>query len=92
MRLTTARPYTPEFVQRQLQLPPKSKSKAQARALYDERVRRRQLVLAPKPPNREKSQRRVRRAADDARMGRREAAEKGLWRLRASEARCACVV
>ncbi|KAN0133351.1 Rof/RNase P-like protein [Lactarius tabidus] len=88
VRLTSAHPYTPEFVQRQLQLPPKPKSKAQARALYDERVRRRQLVLAPKPPNREKKDRRARHGdSDDKCMGRREAAEKGLWRLRASEAK-----
>ena len=94
MRLTSARPFTPEFVQRELQHPAQSKqkSKAQARALYDERVRRRQLVLARKPPHREQTQnRRVQRADnnddDNARMGRREAAEKGLWRLRANEAR-----
>ena len=91
MRLTSARSFTPEFVQRELQQPTKSKqkSKAQARALYDERVRRRQLVLARKPPNREQAQkrRRVQRADDEARMGRREAAEKGLWRLCADQAR-----
>ena len=95
MRLTSARPFTPEFVQRELQHPAQSKqkSKAQARALYDERVRRRQLVLARKPPHREQTQNRRADNNDDddnddnARMGRREAAEKGLWRLRANEAR-----
>ncbi|KAH8976601.1 RNase P/MRP, p29 subunit [Lactarius hatsudake] len=98
VRLTSTHPFTPEFVQRQLLLPAtsaksKSKSRAQARALYDERVRRRQLILAPKPPDPDRN-RRPRRpkkaggaAADDARMGRREAAEKGLWRLRKEEAR-----
>lgn len=99
VRLTSARPFTPEFVQRQLLLPAngaKPKSKTQARALYDERVRRRQLVLAPKPPDPDPDWRlrRRRRArpkkaggVDNARMGRREAAEKGLWRLREEEAR-----
>ncbi|KAH8977756.1 RNase P/MRP, p29 subunit [Lactarius akahatsu] len=92
VRLTSTHPFTPEFVQRQLLLPAtsaksKSKSRVQARALYDERVRRRQLILAPKPPdpNRNRRPRRPKKAggaADDARMGRREAAEKGLWRLR----------
>jgi len=87
VRLTSARPFTPEFVQRELQQPTKSKqkSKALARALYDERVRRRQLVLARKPPNRQQAPSRA--DDDDARMGRREAAEKGLWQLRANEAR-----
>ncbi|KAH8976982.1 RNase P/MRP, p29 subunit [Lactarius akahatsu] len=97
VRLTSTHPFTPEFVQRQLLLPAtsaksKSKSRVQARALYDERVRRRQLILAPKPPdpNRNRRPRRPKKAggaADDARMGRREAAEKGLWRLRKEEAR-----
>ncbi|KAI9431123.1 RNase P/MRP p29 subunit [Lactarius indigo] len=93
VRLTSAHPFTPEFVQRQLLLLPatgaKSKSRAQARALYDERVRRRQLILAPKAPIQRprRSSKKTGGADDDARMGRREAAEKGLWRLRKEEAR-----
>ncbi|KAH9043922.1 RNase P/MRP, p29 subunit [Lactarius pseudohatsudake] len=79
VRLTSTHPFTPEFVQRQLLLPAssaksKSKSRAQARALYDERVRRRQLILAPKPPdpNRNRRPRRPKKAggaADDAANG-----------------------
>ncbi|KAH9063637.1 RNase P/MRP p29 subunit [Lactarius vividus] len=93
VRLTSTHPFTPEFVQRQLLLPAtsaksKSKSRAQARALYDERVRRRQLILASKPADPDRNRRpKKARGADDARMGRREAAEKGLWQLRKEEAR-----
>jgi hypothetical protein len=81
VRLTSARPFAPEFVQRHLN------SKSRARKLYDERVRRRQLILAPKPPPRPRP-RPPTIPNNDARMGRREAVEKGLWRLRADEAKC----
>ncbi|KAI0247712.1 hypothetical protein BJV78DRAFT_1380098 [Lactifluus subvellereus] len=86
------RPFTPEFVQAQLSLPA-DRSRARAQALYNERVRRRQLVLAEKsqgPRNSSPRQRRKQEETTKRRrvmMGRREAAEKGLWRLREEEAR-----
>jgi ribonuclease P protein subunit POP4 len=63
--------------------------------MYNERVRRRQLVLAEKSQGlRSPSPRRQRKREERERevMGRREAAEKGLWSLRKEEARCVCVL
>ncbi|KAI0247709.1 hypothetical protein BJV78DRAFT_1243456 [Lactifluus subvellereus] len=88
-------PFTPEFVQAQLSLPT-GRSRARAQALYNERVRRRQLVLAGKSQGPRNSssphQRRKEEGTPNEKrgvmMGRREAAEKGLWRLREEEARC----
>ena len=95
VRSTSAHhPFTSEFVQAQLSLPT-DRSRARARALYNERVRRRQLVLAEKSQGlRNPSPRRQRKGEERKRevMGRREAAEKGLWRLRKEEARCVCVL
>jgi hypothetical protein len=74
---------------------------SRARALYDKRVRRRQLGLAERRSNsdgqavaREKRKAKAGGKKEDdvakvrrERMGRREAAEKGVWRLRPEEAR-----
>jgi hypothetical protein len=75
---------------------------SRARALYDARVRRRQLGLAERRIKREsqsqspkaKAKAKAGRKEGDGvakvrreRMGRREAAEKGVWRLRSDEAR-----
>lgn len=98
MKYTTAHPFTPEFVQSHLAASNKSSSKSRAQALYDERVRRRQIGLVERrnQVSREKGKRVPRKAGlggkEDvarvrAKMGRREAAEKGVWRLRADEAR-----
>src|SRR6266404_162945 len=86
--MTTTTAFTSEFVQQQLTTLNK-KSKAHAKALYDSRVRRRQLVLASKKP-----QPQPRPSSSDAgrRMGRREAAEKGLWKLRDDQAKCVCAL
>jgi hypothetical protein len=81
-------PFTPEFVQAQLTLST-NRSRARAQALYDERVRRRQLVLTHRKLH--QHQRRKEKEKETKireMMGRREAAEKGLWRLRKEEARC----
>ncbi|KAI0261175.1 Rof/RNase P-like protein [Gloeopeniophorella convolvens] len=86
---TSANPYTPTFVHETLA--PQT-GPARAHALYNERVRRRQLLLASKPraPKPKKS------GADPAtarvKLGRRAAAEKGVWRLRPEEARWALFV
>jgi ribonuclease P protein subunit POP4 len=82
VRLTSEHPFTPEFVQHNLRL---THSKTHTQTLYEERIRRRQLVLARKPPAVRAAKKKDR--DDDARIGRREAAEKGLWRLSASEAK-----
>lgn len=99
VKYTTAHPFTPEFVQSHLTASNKNSSKSRAQALYDERVRRRQIGLAERRSqvSREKGKKVGRKKAglggkDDAarvraKMGRREAAEKGVWRLRADEAR-----
>jgi ribonuclease P protein subunit POP4 len=93
VKYTTARPFTPEFVQSHLAAGNKSKSRA--RALYDERVRRRQIGLVErrnqvsreKKNGKEKEKEKEAVARVRAKMGRREAAEKGVWRLREDEAR-----
>ena len=80
VRLTSEHPFTPEFVQHNLR---PSHTKTRTQTLYEERIRGRQLILARKP-------RAVREKKDDDSpriVGRREAAEKGLWRLNASEAK-----
>jgi len=102
VKYTTAHPFTPEFVQDHLTT--NNSNKLRARALYDERVRRRQIALAERRSqaslrDKDKEERaRVRARAKRksgagagagvaVKMGRREAAEKGVWRLRADEAR-----
>ncbi|KAH9964712.1 hypothetical protein BGW80DRAFT_1347419 [Lactifluus volemus] len=88
----SSRPFTPEFVQAQLTLS-NNRSRARAQALYDERVRRRQLVLTNRKLHQHQHQHQRRRKENKKetkireKMGRREAAEKGLWRLRKEEAR-----
>jgi len=87
VRLTSERPFTPEFVQHNLRT---THSKTRTQTLYEERIRRRQLVLSRKPPPKVpvRAKKQVQHANDDdGRMGRREAAEKGLWRLLPSEAK-----
>jgi len=107
VKFTSANPFTPEFVKAHLATAT-GKSHARAHALYDERVRRRQLVLAERNHARgERERARTRRkgkgkgkgivttkaekgsTAPTVRMGRREAAEKGVWQMRKEEARCA---
>jgi len=102
VKFTSANPFAPEFVQAHLAT---DKSHARAKALYDERVRRRQLVLAERNHargERERTRTRGKRngrgttqatkgtsttTPTTVRMGRREAAEKGVWRMRKEEAR-----
>src|SRR5712672_1611509 len=107
VKFTSANPFTPEFVKAHLATAT-GKSHSRAHALYDERVRRRQLVLAERNHARgERERARTRRkgkgkgkgivttkaekgsTAPTVRMGRREAAEKGVWQMRKEEARCA---
>jgi ribonuclease P protein subunit POP4 len=89
----SSRPFTPEFVQAQLTLS-NNRSRARAQALYDERVRRRQLVLTNRKLHQHQHQHQRRQKENKKetkireKMGRREAAEKGLWRLHKEEARC----
>ncbi|KAI9507872.1 RNase P/MRP, p29 subunit [Russula earlei] len=100
---TSANPFTPEFVKGHL-VAGNNRSQVRAQALYDERVRRRQLVLAERRGSQARGElpgagarrKRMEGEADRARarakgekmkMGRREAAEKGVWRLRKEEAR-----
>lgn len=99
VRYTTAHPFAPEFVQGHLTTTNSNKWRAQA--LYDERVRRRQITLAErrsqassrdkvKEESRARARARAKRKSGTGaavKMGRREAAEKGVWRLRADEAR-----
>jgi ribonuclease P protein subunit POP4 len=90
VKYTSAEPFTPKFVKDHLTKPGKSTTKrlssSRAQALYDERVRRRQLGLAGRSGQKEKKKGAV--VVKGEKMGRREAAEKGIWRLREEEARC----
>jgi ribonuclease P protein subunit POP4 len=93
VKYTSAHPFTPEFVQGHLKKG-NNNNTSRARALYDQRVRRRQVGLVERKDKngsqREKKQKAKGKediARARARMGRREAAEKGVWRLRADEAR-----
>jgi len=100
VKFTSAHPFTPQFVQAQLCADTDtSRARARARALYEERVRRRQIGLVERSRARalQKEKEKGRKGkekgggggakATGARMGRREAAEKGVWRLREEEAR-----
>jgi ribonuclease P protein subunit POP4 len=90
VKYTSAEPFTPKFVKDHLTKPGKSAAKkfpsSRAQALYDERVRRRQLGLARRSGQKEKKKKGA--VVKGEKMGRREAAEKGIWRLREEEARC----
>lgn len=90
MKFTSAEPFTPKFVKEHLTKPGKSTTKklssSRAQALYNERVRRRQLGLVGRSDQKEKKKKGA--VVKGEKMGRREAAEKGIWRLREEEARC----
>ena len=106
VKYTSAHPFTPEFVQGHLK-DGSNNNASRARALYDKRVRRRQLGLAERRGNSDgqavpslsssssaREKRKAKAGKEDGvskvrreRMGRREAAEKGVWRLRPDEAR-----
>jgi ribonuclease P protein subunit POP4 len=90
VKYTSAEPFTPKFVKGHLTKLGKSAAKklpfSRAQALYDERVRRRQLGLARRSGQKEKKKKEA--VVKGEKMGRREAAEKGIWRLRDEEARC----
>jgi ribonuclease P protein subunit POP4 len=94
VKYTSAEPFTPQFVKDHLTKPTKSAKKlpsSRAQALYDERVRRRQLGLARRsnPSSAKKGKgKKEKGAVKGEKMGRREAAEKGMWRLREEEAKC----
>ena len=101
-KYTSAQPFTPKFVNDHLGRDSRSNTATpntkklpsfRAQALYDERVRRRQLGLARRiqgqrakatKAEKEKKKGVVKRE----KMGRRQAAEMGVWRLRREEARC----
>jgi len=89
VKYTSTEPFTPKFVKDHLTKPGKSTTKklssSRAQALYDERVRRRQLGLSGRCGQKEKKKKGA--VVKGEKMGRREAAEKGIWRLREEEAR-----
>lgn len=86
MKYTSAEPFTPTFVKDQL-----TTKSSRAQALYDERVRRRQLGLARRNQSRRADAKKKKEkkgvVVKREKMGRREAAEMGIWRLREEEAR-----
>ncbi|KAF8468522.1 RNase P/MRP, p29 subunit [Russula ochroleuca] len=84
VKYTSAEPFTPKFVKDHL-----TTKSSRAQALYDERVRRRQLGLARRNQNRgANAMKKVKRGVvKREKMSRREAAEMGMWRLREEEAR-----
>jgi ribonuclease P protein subunit POP4 len=96
VRYTSAEPFTPKFVKDHLTTSTTKKSKlsssSRAQALYDERVRRRQVGLVPRrganADARKKEKKKEKKGVKREKMGRREAAEMGIWRLRDEEARC----
>lgn len=99
MKYTSAQPFTPKFVKDHLSRDIKSTTTTattkklpsfRAQALYDERVHRRQLGLAKRiQSQRTKAEKEKKKGVvKREKMGRREAAEMGVWRLRKEEARC----
>jgi ribonuclease P protein subunit POP4 len=86
VKYTSAEPFTPKFVKDRL-----TTKSSRAQALYNERVRRRQLGLARRTQSRgaDTKKKKEKKGVVVARekMGRREAAEMGMWRLRKEEAR-----
>jgi hypothetical protein len=98
VKYTSAAPFTPKYVQDHL-LTTKAKStttkksklsSSRAQALYDERVHRRQLGLVPRrgANAKKESKKGAVGVVKREKMGRRQAAEMGVWRLREEEARC----
>lgn len=92
VKLTTAAPFTPTFVEHNVT---RSSDPAQ---LYASRVRGRQILLdnparesrTRKDRERKKAARAVHRARSDAGViGKNQVREKGLWKLAPSETRCA---
>ena len=104
VKYTSAQPFTPKFIKDHLTRDTKSDTTTtitrkrklpsyRAQALYDERVHRRQLGLVRRiqsQSQRTKREKEKRKGVKREKMGRREAAEMGVWRLRKEEARCAC--
>jgi hypothetical protein len=103
VKYTSAQPFTPKFVKDQLSRDTKSNTTTttttttteklpsfRAQALYDERVHRRQLGLARRiQSQRTKVEKKEKKGVvKREKMGRREAAEMGVWRLWKEEARC----
>jgi ribonuclease P protein subunit POP4 len=97
VKYTSAHPFTPKFVKDHLSRDTKSNTTTtkrlppfRAQALYDERVHRRQLGLARRiQSQRTKAEKEKKKGVvKREKMGRREAAEMGVWRLRREEARC----
>jgi len=97
VKYTSAQPFTPKFVKDHLSRDAKSSTTTtakkspsfRAQALYNERVHRRQLGLARRIQNqRTKAEKEKKKGVvKREKMGRREAAEMGVWRLRREEAR-----
>jgi hypothetical protein len=91
VKYTSAEPFTPKFVKDHLlttKSTTKRSSSLRAQALYDERVHRRQLGLVARRGAKAKKEKKGVAVVKREKMGRREAAEKGMWRLREEEARC----
>jgi len=103
VKYTSAQPFTPKFVKDHLSRDTISNTTTtttttttkklpsfRAQALYDERVHRRQLGLARRiQSQRTKAEKKKKKkgVVKREKMGRREAAEMGVWRLRREEAR-----
>lgn len=87
VKYTSAQPFTPKFVKDHLT---KKLPSFRAQALYDERVHRRQLGLTRRiQSQRTKAEKEKKKGlVKRVKMGRREAAEMGVWQLRGEEARC----
>jgi ribonuclease P protein subunit POP4 len=97
VKYTSAQPFTPTFVKDHLNrinttttTTTRKLPSYRAQALYDERVHRRQLGLARRiQSQRTKAEKEKKKGVvKREKMGRREAAEMGVWRLRKEEARC----
>lgn len=99
VKYTSAQPFTPKFVKDHLSshdtksnttTTTKKLPSFRAQALYDERVRRRQLGLARRIQSQKtkaEKEKKKKGVVKREKMGRREAAEMGVWRLRREEAR-----
>ena len=98
VKYTSAQPFTPKFVKDHLTRDTKTNTitnttkklpSYRAQALYDERVHRRQLgLLARRIQSQRTEKKKGAVKVKREKMGRREAAEMGVWRLRKEEARC----
>ena len=94
MKLTSAAPFTPEYVQASLT------QSSDPVGIYNSRIKGRQIILEnPARESKAKQQRdqkRAKIAAERAKkragiMGRREAKEKGVWKLEKEQMKCATV-